>query len=59
VSWVIKSLLLRYGGLRAYRLALPVAYGLVAGEFTAGLIRTLVDIAFDLHLPVDAGIGGL
>ncbi|MGQ9524206.1 MAG: DUF6785 family protein [Armatimonadota bacterium] len=59
VSWVVKSLLLRYGGLRAYRAALPVAYGLVAGEFTAGLIRTLADIGFSLYLPVDSGIGGL
>jgi hypothetical protein len=59
VSWLLKTLILRYGGLKGYRAALPAALGLVAGEFTAGLIRTLVDVAFNLHLPVDSGIGGL
>ena len=59
VSWLIKSLLLRYGGLRAYRRALPFFMGLVLGEFTAGFVRTLLDLAFGLHLPPSSGIGGL
>jgi hypothetical protein len=42
-----------------YRRALPFFFGLVVGEFTAGFIRTVVDLAFDLYLPVDSGIGGL
>ncbi|HEY3284628.1 MAG TPA: DUF6785 family protein, partial [Armatimonadota bacterium] len=59
VSWTIKSLLLRYGGLRMYRRALPFFLGLVIGEFCAGLLRTLLDLGFGLYLPVDSGIGGL
>ncbi|MBI5833816.1 MAG: hypothetical protein HZB16_16105 [Armatimonadetes bacterium] len=59
VAWAIKSALLRYGGLRAYRAALPFFIGLVVGEFAAGLLRTLVDLAWGLHLPSGAGIGGL
>jgi hypothetical protein len=59
LAWAIKALVLRYGGLRAYRAALPFFLGLVLGEFTAGFLRTLLDLAFGLHLPPDSGIGGL
>jgi len=58
-SWSVKTLILRYGGLRAYQRALPFFVGLVYGEFSAGLLRTLIDLAFKLYLPVDSGIGGL
>jgi hypothetical protein len=59
VSWLVKALLLRYGGLRAYRRALPLAYGLVLGEFSAGFVRSLLDLSFGLGLPPGLGIGGL
>ena len=58
-SFVLKSLILRFGGLKGYRLALPFFIGLIVGEFTAGFIRTLLDLGFGLYLPVDSGIGGL
>jgi hypothetical protein len=58
-SWLLKTLILRYGGLTGYRRALPFFFGLVVGEFTAGFLRTLLDLAFSLYLPVDSGIGGL
>ena len=59
VSWLIKVLLLRYGGLRAYRRALPFFIGLILGEFVAGFVRTVLDMLFGLHLPPESGIGGL
>lgn len=59
VTWLVKSLLLRYGGLKSYRRALPLFLGLILGEFGAGFLRTLVDLAFGLYLPADSGIGGL
>jgi hypothetical protein len=59
LAWLIKSLLLRYGGLRAYRRALPFFLGLVLGEFVVGFLRTLLDLIFGLHLPPESGIGGL
>jgi hypothetical protein len=59
VSWLIKSLILRYGGLRAYRQALPFFLGLILGEFSAGFLRTALDLLFGLHLPPESGIGGL
>jgi hypothetical protein len=58
-SWLVKALLLRYGGLGAYRRALPFFYGLVLGEFSAGFLRSLLDLGFGLNLPAGSGIGGL
>lgn len=45
--------------LRGYRIALPFFLGLVLGEFGAGFLRTVLDMAFALHLPPESGIGGL
>jgi len=59
ISWAVKSVLLRYGGLSAYRKALPFFIGLVMGEFSAGLLRTIIDLALNLRLPPNSGIGGL
>lgn len=59
ISWLAKSLILRYGGLRGYRVALPFFIGLILGEFGAGFLRTMLDLAFGLHLPASSGIGGL
>ena len=42
VTWLAKSLLLRYGGLRAHRTALPLFLGLLAGDATVALLRELV-----------------
>jgi hypothetical protein len=59
VSWLAKSLILRYGGLKAYRRFLPFFLGLILGEFSVGFLRTLLDLIFGLHLPPESGIGGL
>ena len=59
VTWLIKSLLLRYGGLSAYRAARPFFFGLIFGEFSAAFLRTVIDLVFNLHLPPTSGVGGL
>jgi hypothetical protein len=59
MAWLLKTFILRYGGLSGYRRALPLFMGLVIGEFTAGFLRTVLDLTFSLYLPVDSGIGGL
>lgn len=59
LTWLIKSILLRYGGLSAYRKARPFFLGLILGEFSAAFLRTIIDIAFNLHLPATSGVGGL
>jgi hypothetical protein len=37
IAFLCKSLILRYGGLKTYRGALPFFYGLILGEFTIGM----------------------
>ena len=59
VTWLIKGGILRYGGHRLYQQALPFFIGLILGEFSAGLLRTLIDLAFTLYLPPASGLGGL
>ena len=48
LAWIIKSLLLRYGGLRAYRRAVPFFFGVILGECLLGSLWTLVGIALDI-----------
>ena len=59
VTWLIKSLLLRYGGLEWFRRARPLFFGLIIGEFCAAFLRTVVDLSFSLYLPPESGVGGL
>ena len=42
LAWLIKLLLLRYGGLRAHRTALPMFLGLLVGDATVTLLRQLL-----------------
>ncbi len=36
IAWLVKLLILRYGGLRLYRKALPLFFGLILGEVVVG-----------------------
>lgn len=42
LAWVVKVLLLRYGGLRAHRRALPFFIGLLAGSAVLSMVQTTV-----------------
>ena len=42
VGWLVKWLILRYGGLRLYRQALPFFIGLILGDYVAGALWALV-----------------
>jgi len=48
VAWVIKLLILRYGGLQAYRHWLPLFLGVILGECIIGSVWTIVGIALDM-----------
>lgn len=48
IAWVVKSLMLRYGGLRAYRQALPLFLGLILGECVMGSLWTLIGIVLGI-----------
>jgi hypothetical protein len=51
VSWAIKALVLRYGGMRLYRQARPFFLGLILGEFTMALFWTLANFLLDIPTP--------
>jgi len=41
-TWLVKSMLLRYGGLQAHRRALPLFFGLLVGGAVATWVNTLI-----------------
>lgn len=45
LAWLVKLLLLRYGGLRLYRAAVPLFLGVILGECVMGSLWTIVGIA--------------
>jgi hypothetical protein len=47
VAWLVKLLVLRYGGLRLYRQALPFFLGLMLGDFVSTSVDNLLAIAMD------------
>ena len=50
IAWTVKFAILRAGGLKAYRNALPFFLGLVLGEFVVGSICNILGIVFDFEL---------
>lgn len=50
VTWLVKSLLLRYGGLRAHRRALPLFLGLIVGAGTISVVRSALSALFDISI---------
>ena len=49
VSWLLKWIILKYGGLGVHRRAIPFFLGLILGEFVAGSFWTIVGIAFGVQ----------
>ena len=45
IGWALKSLVIRYGGLRLYRVTVPLAIGLIVGDMTNVGIWTVVALA--------------
>ena len=43
-GWAVKALVLRLGGIRAYRVALPLFLGFIMGEFTGGCFWSVVSL---------------
>ncbi len=48
ISWALKLVILRYGGLRLYRRALPFFLGLILGDYTAGALWSIVGVTWQL-----------
>jgi hypothetical protein len=49
ISWLVKLLMIRYGGLKLYRQALPFFLGLILGDCLVGSMWALIGIA--LRIP--------
>ncbi|MCS6777446.1 MAG: DUF6785 family protein [Chloroherpetonaceae bacterium] len=52
IAWVVKALILRYGGLRTYRQTLPFFLGVILGECVLGSLWMLIGIV--LRIPTYA-----
>ncbi len=48
IAWMIKALMLRYGGLKLYRAGLPFFLGLILGECVIGSLWTIIGIALGI-----------
>ena len=46
IAWVVKSLMLKIGGVQLYRKSLPLFLGLMVGYVTGVCLCSLIDIAF-------------
>lgn len=45
LAWVIKSILVRHGGIGAYRKALPLFFGAILGEFVMGSVWAILGLS--------------
>jgi hypothetical protein len=49
ISWFIKLVIIKYGGLKAYRKTIPFFIGLILGEFMIGSIWSLIGIILNIN----------
>ena len=50
IAWILKGLILRYGGIKLYHKAMPLFLGLILGEFVTSSFWTIVGAASGLQL---------
>ena len=50
ISWLAKSAILKFGGIKVHRAAVPFFLGLILGEFTFGSIWNIVGIVFEIPI---------
>jgi hypothetical protein len=48
IAWVLKLVILRYGGLQGFRRSLPFFFGLMLGQFVVGSLWNIWGIAMEL-----------
>ena len=51
IAWALKSLVIRYGGMRLFVRVRPFFLGFVFGEFTAAVVWTLIAAGFHVPAP--------
>jgi hypothetical protein len=50
LAWLVKALVMRYGGLRLHRVALPFFLGLIIGSAVVAFLRTITACILDVPL---------
>lgn len=50
VAWAIKLVVLHTGGLRLYRRSLPVAFGVIIGEYAVGAFWSAMSVILQQHM---------
>ncbi len=50
VAWFFKVIIIRYGGIKGYRTALPFFLGLVLGDYTISSLWALAGSVFGVHM---------
>ncbi len=50
VAWMVKALILRYGGMKLYRTGLPFFLGLILGDFVTGSVWSVIGTIYHLDL---------
>jgi hypothetical protein len=48
ISWALKLLILRMGGVRTYRNAAPLFLGILLGDYTVGCVWSLIGLLWDM-----------
>jgi hypothetical protein len=51
ITWLVKSIVMRYGGLRLYRATLPFFLGLILSSTVIGFVRMTIGAIFDVDMP--------
>jgi len=50
LSWLAKTIILKYGGLKAHRNAIPFFLGLILGGFVIGSIWMVLELAIGVRM---------
>ncbi len=50
IAWVVKVSILRYGGLKLYKAALPFFFGVILGDFLIGGIWALLGLIYNIPI---------
>ena len=57
VTWLIKTIVIHYGGLRLYRQSLPLFFGIVVGDAVTQVAWALISTALGVRVSPYTGAG--
>ncbi|MFB3880577.1 MAG: DUF6785 family protein [Armatimonadota bacterium] len=51
IAWLVKAIIMRYGGLRLYRAALPFFLGMILSQSVIGFVRMTIGAILNIDMP--------